>query len=61
MVWDDTVSVYMDVGDKIVVDEISGVDTVSLMPEQYLYKINIAEGMYMMDHGYYGYYKIKRC
>ena len=43
MVWDDTVSVYMDVWDKIVVDEIWGVDTVSLMPGQHLYKINITE------------------
>ena len=43
MVWDDTVSVYMDVWDKIVVDEISGFDTAGLMPGQHLYKINITE------------------
>ena len=48
MVWDDTVSVYMDVWSKIVVDEISGVDTESLIPEQHLDNINIAEGMYMI-------------
>ena len=42
MVWDDIVSVYMDVLSKIVVDEVL-VDDRSLMPEQHLYKINITE------------------
>ena len=42
MVWDDTVSVYMDVWSKIVVDEVL-VDDTSLMPGQHLYKINITE------------------
>ena len=49
MVWDDTVSVYMDVWDKIVVDEVSGVDTAGLMPGPHLHNINIAEWMYMID------------
>ena len=49
VVWDDTVPVYMDVWSKIAVDEISGADTVSLMPEQHLDKKIIAEWMYMMD------------
>ena len=49
MVWDDTVSVYMDVRSKIVVDEVLGVDTACLMPGQHLYNINIAEWMHMMD------------
>ena len=43
MVWDDTVSVYMDVLSKIEVDEVSGVDTACLMTGQHLYKINITE------------------
>ena len=43
MVWDDTVSVYMDVWSKIVVDEVSGFETVSLMPEQHLDNKKIAE------------------
>ena len=42
MVWDDTVSVYMDVWSKIVVDEVL-VDDTSLMPGQHLYNIIIAE------------------
>ena len=43
MVWDDIVSVYMDVWSKIVVDEISDVDTACLMTGQHLYKIDITE------------------
>ena len=42
MVWDDTVSVYMDVWSKIVVDEVL-VDDTSLMPGQHLCNINIGE------------------
>ena len=42
MVWDDTVSVYMDAGDEIVAHEFL-VDDTSLMPGQHLYKINITE------------------
>ena len=40
MVWDDTVSVYMDVWSKIVADEVL-VDDTSWMPGQHLYNIKI--------------------